>query len=135
MKGCQLTVKHAFAYPYKFRQNESIVHRFVVVRALVAPVEHNLLSAHQVTRHGWTFAMRKDSCVLSLGSLVCYPTLWACCPWVKCRENERSPSVDRSPASVSSSSRKSVKSQEAMEVDMALSLDKARPYFTPKSIL
>ena len=107
--------------PLEFHQNESVVHKFVVVRALVAPVEHNLLSAHQMTRHGWTFAMRKDSCVLSLGSLVCYPTIWACCPWIKCREDERNPSVDRSSTSTSKS--KSVRSQEAMEVDMALSLE------------
>ena len=107
--------------PLEFHQNESIVHKFVVVRALVAPVEHNLLSAHQMTRHGWTFAMRKDSCVLSLGSLVCYPMIWACCPWIKCREDERNPSLDRSSTSTSKS--KSVRSQEAMEVDMALSLE------------
>ena len=107
--------------PLEFHQNESIAHKFVVVRALVAPVEHNLLSAHQMTRHGWTFAMRKDSCVLSLGSLVCYPMIWACCPWIKCREDERNPSLDRSSTSTSKS--KSVRSQEAMEVDMALSLE------------
>ena len=47
--------------------------------------------------------------------------IWACCPWIKCREDERNPSLDRSSTSTSKS--KSVRSQEAMEVDMALSLE------------
>ena len=52
----------------------------VVMRALVSPVEHNLLSVGQVARQGWCFNMDQSGCKLTMKDRKLYPVMWGSCP-------------------------------------------------------
>ena len=55
----------------------------VQIRAMMSPVQHNLLSASQLCRVGWELRMAKGLCTLKLGHLVMHPVMWCSVPWVK----------------------------------------------------
>ena len=103
--------------PLSFYEHNVIVQRQVTVRALVAPVQHNLLSVYQMSRQGWTFLMRKELCSLSLGQMTYYPLIWASCPWIKCREESEAPS------NPNAGKPKKTRTQDEMEIDSTLSLE------------
>lgn len=75
----------------------------VTIRALVAPVQHNLLAVSQLTRMGWSFTMSNQGNVLQLKDHELYPVMWAGVPWVK---------VSSSKDSIPESNPKSRKSRE-----------------------
>lgn len=58
----------------------------VFMRALVSPVEHNLLSVGQVARQGSTFSMDPPGCKLSMKDRKMFAVLWGSCPWIKALE-------------------------------------------------
>ena len=53
------------------------------LRCLVAPVQHNLLSAMQVARQGWHISMCGDACVIATETCTLECVTWAGCPWLQ----------------------------------------------------
>ena len=53
------------------------------LRCLVSDVQHNLISAGQVVRQGWSLVMNEDSLEVRSPEMVLTASMWAGCPWMK----------------------------------------------------
>ena len=87
----------------------------VVMRGLVSPVEHNLLSVGQVARQGWCFNMDHSGCKLTMKDRKLYPVMWGSCPWIKALEDSGDEGGFASPSS-SRGGRRKVRLQPHAEV-------------------
>ena len=64
-------------------RNNRIVRQVVVLRVLVADVQHNLLSTSQMTRMGWSVHFNPNETTIELNGSTIHPMMWAGVPWVK----------------------------------------------------
>lgn len=65
-------------------RNQRSMKQTVILRVLVAEVQHNLLSTNQMNRLGWQITFSPDDGIsCELRGAVVHPIVWAGVPWIK----------------------------------------------------
>ena len=65
-------------------RGQRIMKQTVILRVLVAEVQHNLLSTNQMQRMGWQIVFSPDDGIsCELRGAVVHPIVWAGVPWIK----------------------------------------------------
>ena len=87
-KECMLEVFFPTLIEYDDHEKAKLIR--YEVRAVIGPVEHNLLSVHSLTRMGATFEFGPDDCLIRVSDIRrMQRTIWASVPWVRahCRKH------------------------------------------------